>query len=221
MNGYQFMPHIQVTSAEIAPLPPGNPAPMGAVLIGGPGRKPGVERQGVGNVFDGGGRGFGEPDAVLNEPEETGVYYDERGRPMLGSTLVHDPEFQDRVVAETRALLSTVSALQRLPALSPRRATSCRALVGHITGRPGVGRNRSEILRWAFRSVTTRLHLARSFCSARYSWTPTSMAAVFSRHAAVPRDDDAGHLRRPAAALTIAQPSRSQPPGLVLRLPDS
>jgi hypothetical protein len=26
---------------------------------------------------------------------------------MLGSTLVRDPEFQDRVVAETRALLST------------------------------------------------------------------------------------------------------------------
>jgi hypothetical protein len=29
---------------------------------------------------------------------------------MLGSTLVRDPEFQDHVVAETRALLSTVSA---------------------------------------------------------------------------------------------------------------
>jgi NAD(P)-dependent dehydrogenase (short-subunit alcohol dehydrogenase family) len=48
--------------------------------------------------------------AVLNESEGTGVYYDERGRPMLGSTLVRDPEFQDRVVAETRVLLSTVSA---------------------------------------------------------------------------------------------------------------
>jgi NAD(P)-dependent dehydrogenase (short-subunit alcohol dehydrogenase family) len=46
---------------------------------------------------------------LLNEPGGTGVYYDERGRPMLGSTLVRDPEFQDRVVAETRALLSTVS----------------------------------------------------------------------------------------------------------------
>jgi NAD(P)-dependent dehydrogenase (short-subunit alcohol dehydrogenase family) len=48
--------------------------------------------------------------AVLNESGGTGVYYDERGRPMLGSTLVRDPEFQDRVVAETRALLSTVLA---------------------------------------------------------------------------------------------------------------
>lgn len=45
--------------------------------------------------------------AVLNEAGETGVYYDEKGRPMLGSTLVRDPEFQDRVVAETRALLAT------------------------------------------------------------------------------------------------------------------
>ncbi|MEU8143060.1 SDR family NAD(P)-dependent oxidoreductase [Nonomuraea sp. NPDC048901] len=47
--------------------------------------------------------------ALLNESRETGVYYDERGRPMLGSTQVRDPRFQDRVVAETRALLSTVS----------------------------------------------------------------------------------------------------------------
>jgi NAD(P)-dependent dehydrogenase (short-subunit alcohol dehydrogenase family) len=48
--------------------------------------------------------------AVLNEAGGTGVYYDERGKPMLGSALVRDPEFQDRVVAETRALLSTVLA---------------------------------------------------------------------------------------------------------------
>jgi NAD(P)-dependent dehydrogenase (short-subunit alcohol dehydrogenase family) len=47
---------------------------------------------------------------LLNESRETGVYYDERGKPMLGSALVRDPEFQDRVVAETRALLSTVPA---------------------------------------------------------------------------------------------------------------
>ena len=46
---------------------------------------------------------------LLNEPG-TGVYYDEEGKPMLGSTLVRDPEFQDRVVAETRALLSMISA---------------------------------------------------------------------------------------------------------------
>jgi hypothetical protein len=45
--------------------------------------------------------------ALLNESGGTGVYYDEKGQPMLGSTQVGDPKFQDRVVAETRALLST------------------------------------------------------------------------------------------------------------------
>jgi NAD(P)-dependent dehydrogenase (short-subunit alcohol dehydrogenase family) len=39
---------------------------------------------------------------------QTGMYYDEGGHQMLGSTLVRDPKFQDRVVAETRALLSTI-----------------------------------------------------------------------------------------------------------------
>jgi len=39
---------------------------------------------------------------------QAGVYYDEGGHPMQGSALVHDPKFQDRVVAETRALLSTI-----------------------------------------------------------------------------------------------------------------
>ena len=48
--------------------------------------------------------------AALNQAGATGVYYDEKGRPMLGSVLVRDPEFQDRVVAETRALLATVPA---------------------------------------------------------------------------------------------------------------
>jgi len=38
----------------------------------------------------------------------TGVYYDEGGHPMQGSALVRDPKFQDRVVAETRALLLAV-----------------------------------------------------------------------------------------------------------------
>jgi NAD(P)-dependent dehydrogenase (short-subunit alcohol dehydrogenase family) len=38
----------------------------------------------------------------------TGIYYEEGGQPMLGSELVRDPKFQDRVVAETRALLATV-----------------------------------------------------------------------------------------------------------------
>ncbi|MGD0700285.1 MAG: SDR family NAD(P)-dependent oxidoreductase [Trebonia sp.] len=48
--------------------------------------------------------------AVLNKPGATGVYYDERGKPMLGSAQARDPKFQDRVVAETRALLATVPA---------------------------------------------------------------------------------------------------------------
>jgi NAD(P)-dependent dehydrogenase (short-subunit alcohol dehydrogenase family) len=47
---------------------------------------------------------------LLNEQGVTGVYYDERGKPMLGSALARDPQFQDRVVAETRALLATVPA---------------------------------------------------------------------------------------------------------------
>jgi NAD(P)-dependent dehydrogenase (short-subunit alcohol dehydrogenase family) len=47
---------------------------------------------------------------ALNQAGATGVYYDEKGRPMLGSVLVRDPEFQDRVMAETRALLATVPA---------------------------------------------------------------------------------------------------------------
>ena len=45
---------------------------------------------------------------LINEPGQTGVYYDEKGHPMHGSALVRDPTFADRVVAETRALLSTV-----------------------------------------------------------------------------------------------------------------
>jgi NAD(P)-dependent dehydrogenase (short-subunit alcohol dehydrogenase family) len=45
---------------------------------------------------------------LLNESGATGIYYDERGQPMLGSPQVRDPEFQDRVVGETRALLSTI-----------------------------------------------------------------------------------------------------------------
>ena len=45
---------------------------------------------------------------VTDASGQTGVYYDEGGQPMLGSTLVRDPRFQDRVAAETRALLSTV-----------------------------------------------------------------------------------------------------------------
>ncbi|MGZ3762155.1 MAG: SDR family NAD(P)-dependent oxidoreductase [Mucilaginibacter sp.] len=39
---------------------------------------------------------------------KTGIYFDEKGRPMQGSELSRDPKFQDRVVTETRALLATV-----------------------------------------------------------------------------------------------------------------
>ena len=50
-------------------------------------------------------------EVLINASGQTGIYYDERGHPMLGSPLVRDPEFQDRVVAETRALLATVAQL--------------------------------------------------------------------------------------------------------------
>ncbi len=43
---------------------------------------------------------------LTDESGKSGVYYDEKGRPMLGSALVRDSKFQDRVVAETRALLA-------------------------------------------------------------------------------------------------------------------
>jgi NAD(P)-dependent dehydrogenase (short-subunit alcohol dehydrogenase family) len=43
---------------------------------------------------------------LTDDSGATGVYFDERGRPMNGSALVRDPEFEDRVVAETRALLA-------------------------------------------------------------------------------------------------------------------
>ena len=36
---------------------------------------------------------------------KTGIYFDEKGEPMLGSELSQDPVFQDLVVAETRAFL--------------------------------------------------------------------------------------------------------------------
>lgn len=41
-------------------------------------------------------------------PGATGIYYDEKGRPMNGSEQARDMAFQDRVAAETRALLATV-----------------------------------------------------------------------------------------------------------------
>jgi NAD(P)-dependent dehydrogenase (short-subunit alcohol dehydrogenase family) len=46
---------------------------------------------------------------MIDASGQTGVYYDEGGHPMRGSALVHDSKFQDRVVAETRRLLASVS----------------------------------------------------------------------------------------------------------------
>jgi NAD(P)-dependent dehydrogenase (short-subunit alcohol dehydrogenase family) len=43
---------------------------------------------------------------LTNESGESGVYYDEKGRPMPGSSRARDVKFQDRVVTETRSLLS-------------------------------------------------------------------------------------------------------------------
>src|ERR1700722_9624084 len=47
---------------------------------------------------------------LVDESGQTGIYYDDGGHPMLPSAIVRDTKFQDRVVAETRALLSTVRA---------------------------------------------------------------------------------------------------------------
>jgi NAD(P)-dependent dehydrogenase (short-subunit alcohol dehydrogenase family) len=44
---------------------------------------------------------------VTDESGQTGLCYDGSGHPTPGSALVRDPKFQDRVVAETRALLAT------------------------------------------------------------------------------------------------------------------
>ena len=46
---------------------------------------------------------------LINEPGQTGAYYDESGRLMLASERVRDAQFISRVVAETRTLLSTLS----------------------------------------------------------------------------------------------------------------
>ena len=47
-------------------------------------------------------------DVMTDESAESGVYFDEKGKPMLGSLQVRDVAFAGRIVAETRALLSTV-----------------------------------------------------------------------------------------------------------------
>ena len=47
---------------------------------------------------------------LIDESGKTGIYYDEKGQPMLGSALAQDPIFQDLVINETRAFLSKVKA---------------------------------------------------------------------------------------------------------------
>jgi len=49
-----------------------------------------------------------ETAVLTSESGKTGIYYDEKGLPMLGSKLVQDPKFQELVVADTRTLLSRV-----------------------------------------------------------------------------------------------------------------
>lgn len=51
---------------------------------------------------------------IVTDPSAaSGVYYDEGGRPMSGSTQVSDPAFSDRYVRESRELLATVVDHQR------------------------------------------------------------------------------------------------------------
>jgi NAD(P)-dependent dehydrogenase (short-subunit alcohol dehydrogenase family) len=45
---------------------------------------------------------------LINASGQTGIYYDDGGNPMTGSAVVRDSKFTDRVVGETRALLSTI-----------------------------------------------------------------------------------------------------------------
>ncbi|MCU1528174.1 MAG: hypothetical protein JWP75_1937 [Frondihabitans sp.] len=47
---------------------------------------------------------------VADPSPATGIYYDEDGKPFHGSKQVSDPAFSDRYIAESRALLATVSS---------------------------------------------------------------------------------------------------------------
>jgi NAD(P)-dependent dehydrogenase (short-subunit alcohol dehydrogenase family) len=47
---------------------------------------------------------------VTDASDATGVYYDEKGHPMKASKQVSDPQFADRYIAQTRALLATLPA---------------------------------------------------------------------------------------------------------------
>ncbi|HKB89759.1 MAG TPA: hypothetical protein VKC60_04485 [Opitutaceae bacterium] len=55
---------------------------------------------------------------VIDATGQTGVYYDEGGHPVLGSALVRDPKFAERVVAETRAFLSTTPMYKEISTAS-------------------------------------------------------------------------------------------------------
>jgi NAD(P)-dependent dehydrogenase (short-subunit alcohol dehydrogenase family) len=50
---------------------------------------------------------------LTSQSHRSGVYYDEKGKPMLGSAQVRDAAFSDRVVAETRALLARIPGKTR------------------------------------------------------------------------------------------------------------
>jgi NAD(P)-dependent dehydrogenase (short-subunit alcohol dehydrogenase family) len=62
---------------------------------------------------------------LTDTSDATGVYYDEKGKPMQASQQVTDPAFSDRYVAETRALLATV---QGSPPPAARAHSSRRAM---------------------------------------------------------------------------------------------
>ncbi|MFD0034281.1 SDR family NAD(P)-dependent oxidoreductase [Streptomyces sp. NPDC055059] len=51
--------------------------------------------------------------ALTSQSHQSGAYYDENGKPMLGSAQVRDPAFSDQVVAETRALLARIPSKTR------------------------------------------------------------------------------------------------------------
>jgi NAD(P)-dependent dehydrogenase (short-subunit alcohol dehydrogenase family) len=55
---------------------------------------------------------------LIDASGQTGVYYDEGGHPMLGSALVRDPKFAERIVAETRAFLSTTPMYKEISTAS-------------------------------------------------------------------------------------------------------
>jgi NAD(P)-dependent dehydrogenase (short-subunit alcohol dehydrogenase family) len=59
---------------------------------------------------------------LMNEAGQTGTYYDDGGHQMLASTLVRDQNFRSRVMAETRALFSTI------PLTSNEQAQSSRSV---------------------------------------------------------------------------------------------